>query len=243
MNIFAVADTHLSFGEKIDKPMDIFGSIWKDYEVRLKENWEKVVEPSDLVLIPGDISWAMKFEDAKADLKWIDNLPGKKLLLKGNHDLWWASMKKMKGSFPSIFFLQNDAYVDEKNLFAIIGSRGWLCPADSNFKKEDEKIYQREILRIKMSIEDYQKKINSANVQRDKFQLFAMTHFPPTAPNKEETEFTKLFKEAGVKRAVYGHLHSAKAFENGPKGLFNGVEYMLVSLDSLNAKLQIVGKI
>lgn len=249
MNIFAIGDTHLSFGDHIDKPMDVFGPQWVNYEERLAENWKKVVEPDDLVLIPGDISWAMKLPDALADLAWLDALPGKKLLIRGNHDLWWSSMAKMRGLYPTIEFLQNSAYVDCRNAFGVIGSRGWICPSDSDFTADDKKIYDRELMRLEMSLADYKKKraegtaalAASGESPIDKpFMLIAMTHFPPTDPSKVPTGFTELFKNAGVERAVYGHLHSEKAFDNGPKGLFEGVEYSLVSLDSLNCTLQLV---
>lgn len=240
MNIFAVSDTHLSFGEHIDKPMDVFGRQWTGYENRLKENWKKVVTNDDLVLVPGDISWAMHLEEAMTDLAWIDALPGKKLMVRGNHDLWWSSMKKMRGLFKTIEYLQNDSYVDIQRRFAVIGSRGWTCPGDLDFTEEDRKIYERELLRLAMSADDAKKKIEGEGLDLSDFLLIAMTHFPPTAPDKKPTGFTDMFRDLGVSKACYGHLHTQRSFENGPKGLFDSVEYSLVSIDSLSMGLRII---
>ncbi len=243
MNVFAIADTHLSFGERIYKPMDIFGPAWSGYEKRLRDAWIRVVEDDDLVLVPGDISWAMHLEDAMTDLAWLDALPGRKLLLRGNHDLWWSSMAKMRGLFGSIEFLQNDAWLDAENRVAVIGTRGWVCPGDPDFSAEDEKIYRRELLRLGMSIDDLKCKLQSAGLGSSEVTLLAMTHFPPTAMDRKPTGFTDMLRDAGVKRAVYGHLHSERAFGNGPLGLYDGVEYMLVSLDSLGCAPAIVASL
>ena len=241
MRIFAISDTHLSFGMNIDKPMDVFGGSWLGYEDRLRKNWKSVVEPEDLVLVPGDISWALHLEDALSDLAWIDALPGKKLLVRGNHDLWWASMAKMRGLFPTILFLQNDSYYDPEHGFGVIGSRGWICPDDPEFSADDRKIYDRELLRLGLSSEDLRKKMQAEPSRSEKdFLLLAMTHYPPTSSAKAPTGFTDMYESLAVSKAVYGHLHSAKAFDNGPRGIVNGTEYMLVSADYLDFTLQLV---
>ena len=234
MKLIAIADLHLSLGEGINKSMEVFGGAWTGYVERLKENWEYIVSPEDLVLIPGDISWGMHLEDAMPDLAWIDALPGRKLLLRGNHDLWWSSMKKMRGLFPSIEFLQNDSYLDEEHGFAIVGSRGWLCPGDSEFREtEDGKIFRRELLRLQMSADDLAKKCRAAGISQP--YTIGMIHFPPTNAKKEASGFTDFFRDIGAEKVVYGHLHSEKAYGNGPSGVFDGPEYRLVSLDRLNA--------
>ncbi len=235
MNIFAIADTHLSFGMNIDKPMDVFGPAWAGYEQRLRENWLKVAAEDDLILLPGDISWAMRLEDALPDLAWLDSLPGKKLILRGNHDLWWSSMAKMKGLFGSVDFMQNDALVDPAHRFAVVGSRGWLCPGDPDFGADDKKIYERELLRLSMSVSDMERKCAAEGIDPADLMIIGMTHYPPTAADKVPTGFTRIMKEAGVSRAVYGHLHSEKAFGNGPQGCIDGTCFRLVSLDRLNA--------
>ena len=158
MSVFAIADLHLSFGEGVDKPMDVFGSSWVNYEARLKEAWLDLVRPEDTVIIPGDISWALRLSDALPDLRWIAALPGEKVLLRGNHDLWWSSMAKMRGIEPSLHFLQNDSYLGEG--FLVLGSRGWLCPGGKDFtESEDGKIYGRELLRLELCRKDMQKKL------------------------------------------------------------------------------------
>ena len=142
--IYGLSDLHLDYTKK--KSMDVFGDNWKNYEERIFENWNNIVKEEDLVLIPGDISWAMYMEDAYIDLERIDNLPGKKILLRGNHDYWWQSLKKLNNlGFKSLNFLQNNSFFLKETNFC--GTRGW-DPRDSNgFSEEDEKIFKRERIR------------------------------------------------------------------------------------------------
>ena len=230
MRIFAIADLHLSFGENVNKPMDVFGPAWDHYEKRLEESWRDMVAPGDLVLIPGDISWAMHLADALPDLAWIDALPGKKILLRGNHDLWWSSLRKMREAAPGFTFLQNDAYIGEG--FAVIGSRGWLCPGDRHFGTDDQKIYERELLRLGMSAAAAKKAQEESPVPLD---IIGAMHYPPTNERKQPSGFTDIFREAGAKIVVYGHLHGEQAFSGGPQGLLDGTAYILCSLDKLGA--------
>ena len=232
MNIFAIADLHLSFGENVDKPMDVFGPSWSDYERRLEEHWKALVEPGDLVVIPGDISWAMRLEDALPDLAWIDSLPGKKLLLKGNHDLWWSSLKKMRGIFPSIDFMQHSAYIGED--FAICGSRGWLLPSDPDFGAQDAAVYRRELLRLGMSIDEARPAFEAARAEGRPFRLIGVTHYPPCGLAQPESGFTELFASAGFEIVAYGHLHGAAAFAGAFEGICGGTQYRLCSLDRVN---------
>ncbi|MDO5331835.1 MAG: metallophosphoesterase, partial [Bacillota bacterium] len=173
-----------------DKSMDMFGGVWVDHARRLEEIWNRLVEPEDTVLIPGDISWALKLEEVKADFEFLKTLPGKKIIMKGNHDLWWSSKKKMEAAFPEVFFLQNNCYVDEN--YVLAGSRGWLDPNDTNFNEEtDRPIYSRELLRIRSSLEQAQ----DAACGRS---IIAATHFPPVLDNGQATEISKLFSEFNV---------------------------------------------
>lgn len=225
MAIYAIADLHLSFS--VDKPMDVFGEHWEGYEEKIKDNWLKTVNENDLVLIPGDISWAMHLRDAKIDLKWIDDLPGKKLLLKGNHDYWWSSLAKMEGLFESVYFLHNNYF--DYNGIAICGTRGWLCPNENKFTEHDEKIYKRELARLTLSLD---------SAKKNGFKkIIVMMHYPPTNDQQENSGFIDIFKEYNITKVIYGHLHTKNAFNKSYKGIYDGIDYVLVSSDYLNFDL------
>jgi len=232
MNIFSISDLHLSLGENVEKPMDIFGSIWADHAEKLKKNWLEMIGPEDTVIIPGDISWALYLKDALPDLAWLDSLPGTKILLRGNHDPWWSSMAKMRNLYKSIKFIQNDAYLG--NGFIVFGSRGWILPGDKMFSEaEDRKIYERELIRLTMARNAAASLIESEReAGRNPIVIGAM-HYPPTNDKKELSEFTNLFESVGTKIVVYGHLHGEFVFGNGPSGIINGIEYKCCSLDRL----------
>ncbi|MDR1135108.1 MAG: metallophosphoesterase [Clostridiales Family XIII bacterium] len=225
MSIFAVADLHLSFSG--EKPMDVFGAAWVNHAERLKEHWLRDVREGDTVIIAGDNSWALKLQEAELDLEWIADLPGKKILIKGNHDLWWNSVSKLNQFHPSMYFLQNTFY--DAGGVAICGSRGWLSPGDDEYTAHDEKIYKRELMRLEASL----KAAREAGFD----DIIAALHFPPTNKRKEESGFTGLMRAYGVKIAVYGHLHGDEVFANGLKGFHYGTEYKLVSLDYLHCEL------
>lgn len=236
MSIFALADLHLCFS-KPEKSMEIFGPPWISYQTKIKTNWEKTVKPEDLVLIPGDIAWASKMEEALLDLKWIDDLPGQKLIIKGNHDYWWPSSSKLKAALPpSIHFLSNDAF--NFGEISIAGSRMWDAP-DFNFDNEvnsskefraekngekAKKIYQREIERLKMSLACLDPKA--------KLKI-AMTHFPPISADLKDSQASVLFEKAGIDICVFGHLHNLKK-EKKLFGEKKGVKYFLCSADFLD---------
>ncbi len=220
MSIFALGDLHLSFAA--DKPMDIYGGQWVGHVERIRENWLARVSEDDLVLLPGDISWAMKQAEAEADLRWIASLPGQKLLLKGNHDLWWTAVGRLNALDPSLHFLQNDHY--SYGDYGICGCRGWICPDDSEFTQHDEKIYRREQIRLRLSLD--------SAVRAGKRQIIALMHFPP-AGFSGRSAFTDIFEEYGVRQVVYGHLHGAEAQRKAIGGAVRGVEYRLVACDYL----------
>lgn len=232
MSVFAIADLHLSMSEAVDKPMDIYGGPWVGHANRLKEYWGAIVSEKDTVIIPGDISWALYLEDAMADLAWIDALPGKKVLVRGNHDLWWSSMAKMRGHFESISFIQNDAY--DGGDFIVFGSRGWICPGDKLFDPEvDKKIYDRECIRLKLSA-DCAASLAEKAASRGKYPvIIGAMHYPPTNDRREASGFTEIFSAVGALKVVYGHLHGDRALMNGPSGLIGGAEYINVALDKL----------
>jgi len=233
VKIFAIADLHLSFNENIDKPMSVFGYGWDNHTDRLKLAWEECVSEEDIVLVPGDISWAMRLEDAMDDLDWIHELPGKKLISKGNHDLWWNRIQYLNSLYPDMVFLQNDCYfVEEKNL-VICATRGWPYPGSDEYTEHDEKIYRRELQRLRMGLE-------LAKSQHPDAELLVALHYPPSDVNGKKTEFTDILEEYGVKNCVYGHLHGSVAFGRGIKGEFRGVNYKLVSQDYLGAKPKLI---
>ncbi len=232
MKIFAIGDLHLSFGEGVEKPMDIFGSLWKDHAERLKTMWQETVSCEDVVILCGDISWGLRLSEAQADFEWIRRLPGKKVIFKGNHDLWWQSAGKLNRLYgdENMIFIQNKCYVADtgEKKIAICGSRGWICPGEDFFTTEDSRIYEREKGRLKLSLEEG--KASGAD------EIIGILHFPPTNDKLQDSGFTRLMTEYGVKLCLYGHLHGTEAFKRGLKGVFNGVRYELVSLDYLNAQ-------
>ncbi len=197
MEIFAISDLHLPIGVK--KPMDIFGKKWDNYVERIKENWEETIKDEDFVIIPGDISWATYLDEAKEDFKFIQSLPGTKIISKGNHDYWWETLSKLEkykneNGFDSINFLHNTSFM--VGTMGICASRGWITPEDKDFKAEDEKIYLRELLRMELSIKDALKKGAE--------DIIVAMHYPPLG------EFLNLAEKYKVKKVVYGHLHSEK---------------------------------
>lgn len=227
MRIFAIGDLHLSFDDRIQKPMDIFGPTWENHPEKVKEYWDNGITNDDLVIIPGDVSWGLRKEEAMADFDWIHRLPGKKVITKGNHDLWWTSISKLNNLYEDITFLQNHAFDGGNGIF-VCGTRGWICPGTVDFDEHDRKIYERELIRLKFSLEEAR--------QRGAKTIIASLHYPPTNDKKQTSGFTEMLREYGVKTCVYGHLHGKDAFKNGINGILDGVEYRLVSLDYLEGK-------
>ena len=232
MRLYAIGDLHLSFSDPENKTMDIFGGPWVNHFEKLKENWLKVVDPEDYVLLPGDFSWALKLEDAMPDFKWLSELPGKKIMIKGNHDLWWSSLKKMQVLGDSIIILQNSSFVTDR--FAVAGSRGWICPEDPDFSESDDrKIYERELGRLRRSLESCAKEVAEKKAADPAYKLVVALHYPPSAFTNARSQFVDLIKEFGADSVVYGHLHGENGFKNGPEGVINGISYRLCSLDKL----------
>lgn len=232
MALFTLADLHLSLSG--EKPMDVFGGNWVNFELRLKEYWEYMVRPGDTVVIPGDISWAMTVEDAKADFTFLHALPGEKILMKGNHDYWWSSMAKLTAfveskGFSSLHFLHNDAiYVQGK---VLCGSRGWMC--EDKMTSHDEKILAREALRFRLSLEKGKTLADEAEkVSAVRPEIITFSHYPLLTAAQRENPILDVLQEYGVTRHYYGHLHNW-----GTKPLYdlwNGIEMTLVSSDYRN---------
>ncbi len=229
MALFTLSDLHLSF--TADKPMDVFGGSWVGFEKKIQEYWEYMVRPEDTVVIPGDISWAMNLEDALEDLTFIDRLPGKKFLMKGNHDYWWTSMTKMEAfleekKLSSLHFLYNDAILCEGKV--LCGSRGWMC--EDKMTEQDHKVLLRESLRFRLSLEKA-KEIAMKEAQKcgTAPELICFSHYPVITASQRENPILDVLKEFGVRRVYYGHLHNW-----GTKPLYEhreGITFTLVSSD------------
>ncbi len=231
MRVFAISDLHLSVNNP--KPMDIFGPAWDNYVENVFSDWTEKVTEEDIVLMAGDFSWAMKLEDAKKDFKLFENLPGKKIIIRGNHDYWWGGISLVRKALPENFFaIQNDAIKIGNYVFC--GTRGWLLP-DENFSKENQKIFDREVLRLEMTL----KKAEQLKTENDK--LICLMHYPPTTLLKKDTPFTELIEKYRVNKVVYGHLHAKKNAEL--KFEKNNVEYFLTSCDLVGQKLVLIDEV
>lgn len=233
MALYAISDLHLSLS--IDKPMDVFGPTWHDYMNRIKTSWLETITPNDTVLIPGDISWATYLEQTKADFAYIDSLPGKKLVIQGNHDYWWTTVSKLENflaaeGFSSIGVIKNKAILVDN--YIISGTRGWLMPGDGDFKTADRRIYERELARLSLCLNDVNRIYEQELSEGRTAKKIIMTHYPPILKLNRSTEPSRLISEAGIDLCIYGHLHShghSLVFE----GIEKGVSYRCVSSDYL----------
>lgn len=223
MALYAIGDLHLSFGS--DKPMDIFGGSWVGYVEKLKENLS-VIQPEDTTVLLGDLSWALDLESAKADFSFINDIPGRKIILKGNHDYWWSTASKFykfcaENDFSDQFILNNNHY--EYDGFAICGTRGWFFEEDHG-SEHDEKVFKRELLRLEASLK------SAGDLPKMVF-----LHYPPKYRGYECKEILQMLEQYDVRRCFYGHLHGpshALAME----GIWDGVDFKLVAADKLDFK-------
>lgn len=219
VSLFALSDLHLSLGS--NKPMDVFGEIWKDHHIKIMNNWNSKIDENDTVLISGDISWALRFQDAVIDLDFVHKLNGKKVLIKGNHDYWWPAISKLNSLYDDMKFIQN-TYTSYGE-YAICGTRGWISM--DNSEEHDEKIYNREVLRLKMSLD---------SAIKDGFKKFiVMMHYPPITRVNKALEFLEILNKYNVEKVVYGHVHyDSKAI--CINGIHGGREYICTSADIIN---------
>ena len=228
MALYAMSDLHLSL--TVQKPMDIFGPAWHNYMDKIKSGWNKTVSSDDTVIVGGDISWGMYLDEAMEDFRLLNSLPGKKVLLRGNHDYWWESLTKLKAfakdnGFDTLEFLQNDSFCADG--FAICGTRGWLTPHNDGFGSKDRKIYERELIRLSLSIENGKKRFPDCS-------MIAVLHFPPVRPDGCVDEgICKILKSFDVRKCLYGHLHGQVA-QNAFEGISEGIDFRLTSADYLN---------
>ncbi|MCH5584151.1 metallophosphoesterase [Shimazuella sp. AN120528] len=232
--IYAISDLHLSFNKSVDidrinpenditKPMELFG--WEKHYDRIRDNWRKLIKDTDTVLIPGDISWALKLETAMNDLQWIEQLPGRKVLSPGNHEYYYHSKNKIRKVLPSnMEWIDADYTVVEGKV--VCATRGWTLPTDRNFNEtEDRKIYDRQIGRLRLSLE-------TAVAKQSGKDIIVMLHYPPLNKTGGNSGFWELMKQYNVKYCIYGHLHG-KAIHEAVEGYIDGIQLKLVSCDAL----------
>ena len=227
MKIFAISDLHIS--TNTNKPMDVFGGNWVGYLEKIYADWESKVSDDDLVLIAGDISWAMSIDDAVKDISTFAALKGKKIIIKGNHDYWWSGIGKVRDSLPeSVYALQNDSV--KIGDVVICGSRGWTVPGAPDFTEQDMKLYKRETERLKLSLSSAKKLAENGE------KIIAMIHYPPFNVRRESSAYTDIFEEFGVDSVIYGHIHGKDV--RADKFLIkNGIKYYLTSCDLVDNKL------
>lgn len=225
MALFTLADLHLATG--VQKPMDIFGGRWQGYTEKIVKNWRALVSSEDTVVVGGDISWGISLKEAQGDFALLDALPGRKLILKGNHDLWWETAAKMhrfldENGFTTIDFLHNNCFFYGKT--ALCGTRGW--PFEEDFSDpHNEKIFRRELMRLEASL-----KLGA--VQQPE-EIICFLHYPPLYANFRCGPMIELMQRYGVSRCVYGHLHS-ESLRWAVEGLHEGIEWRLVSGDHVD---------
>ena len=231
MAIYTIGDLHLSFNDP--KPMDIFGENWANHEEKIKQDWIAKVKPEDTIIHPGDFSWAMYLKDTVKDFEYLNSLPGKKIMLKGNHEYWWTTVTSMRkflkeNNFQNIDFLYNNSFEYENKI--LCGTRGWSLVDE----EIDEKLINRELGRLELSLQDGAKKAGENK------EIIVFMHYPPITKNKilseEEMKFIELMKKYNVKRCYYGHLHGNSIYD-AVEGKIQGIELKLVSADGLDFKL------
>ncbi len=233
MSLYVMADLHLSTLDKTNKSMEVFGSRWQSYMKRIEANWRHLVNDGDTVVIPGDISWALSLEEAESDLRFIDRLPGKKILGKGNHDFWWSTMRKHEVFFEkcdikTISFLYNNAHEVED--YIIAGTRGWYNDEDATNAPDEvdfEKLTKRESLRLEASL----KCAMALKEKSPDKEIIVFMHFPPFWNEKASDGLIEILKKYEIKRVYFGHIHGNYTVE--PKFIYDGIEMSIVSADYL----------
>lgn len=223
MALYAIGDLHLSLGA--EKPMDIFGGNWVGYMDKLKEGLS-VITPEDTTVLLGDLTWALDLEGAKPDFEWINAIPGRKIILKGNHDYWWSTASKFykfceANGFSDQFILNNNHY--EYDGWAICGTRGWFFEEERS-GEHDEKVFKRELIRLETSLKS-----------AGETPKMVFLHYPPRYKGYQCDEILEMLKKYEVRRCFYGHLHGP-SHRLAMEGLWDGTEFRLVSADFLDFK-------
>ena len=240
MSLYTIADLHLSTFDKTNKSMEVFGKSWADYMTRIENNWRHLVTDEDTVVIPGDVSWALSLEEAESDLKFLDSLPGKKILGKGNHDFWWSTMRKHEAFFEkneikSISFLFNNAH--EVDNFIIAGTRGWYNDEDAANAPDNadfEKLTNRENLRLRASLQ-VAKSLKDSSPDKE---IIVFMHFPPFWNGKASDGLIDLLKEYDVRRVYFGHIHGN--YTTPPHFIYEDIDMHIISADYLRFVPQLI---
>ena len=225
MALYAIGDLHLCLGAP--KPMDIFGGAWVGYMDKLRQGME-IIGPEDTTVLMGDLSWALDLESAKADFAWINHIPGRKIILKGNHDYWWSTAAKfqkfcLENEFTDLHILNNNFY--EYNGYAICGTRGWYFE-EKRSSEHDEKVFKRELIRLEASLK-----------AAGELPKLVFLHYPPRSKGYECPEILELLQRYGVRRCFYGHLHGP-SHKLSTEGIWDGVDYALLAADFINFRPQ-----
>lgn len=227
MKVYAISDLHLCISGA--KPMDIFGEKWENYLDKIKTDWQAKVSDDDVVLIAGDISWAMTEEEATKDLEFFNGLKGKKIIIRGNHDYWWTGISKVRKILPeNVYAIQNDAIKIGEYIFC--GSRGWTVPETEHLTEHDKKIYERELIRMDMAL------ASAKVLQTNNEKIVVLIHFPPFNSKRQKNDFVTMFEKYGVDSVIYGHLHG-KHSRNYTKEKTNGITYYLTACDQVENQL------
>lgn len=239
MKIWAISDPHLGFGS--DKMMDIFGKHWDDHPIEMANHWRAQVAEEDVVILSGDISWAIDYKELLPDFKFLDALPGHKYIGRGNHDFWWVSQQKNhrfceEHGFKNFEFIRSNAFLlpaTDTGFTAggsiLCGTRGWITPTHPDWKQTDDKYYRRELIRLQLALEA------ALKLRQHEEPLLAALHYPPYGPNGEPSEFTEMLEKHGVKLCLFGHVHGYKGrllqrYERG------GIQYLNTASDVLDFK-------
>lgn len=226
MAVYAIGDLHLPGSDL--KPMDVFGAHWENHFSRICEDWRARVNAQDVVLLPGDFSWAMTLDEAMCDIAAVGELPGRKVLVRGNHDFWWSSVTQVRAALPEgMYALQNDCVELDGRIYC--GTRGWTIVGEDDGRAQDMKIYRREVLRLELTLKSAQRAAQGR-------EIVALMHYPPFDERQQPSGFTELLEQYGVNCVVYGHLHG-QSLRGAFSGMLRGVEYHQVSCDGLGFKL------
>ncbi len=232
MSLYTIGDLHLCFSDP-SKTMSIFNG-WQDYQERIEENWRNTIKPDDTVVLAGDISWGMSLQQALPDFRFIDELPGRKIVLKGNHDYWWTTMRKMEDfltneGITTISILHNNHFVYEN--YGICGTRGWVNGTDNSKDVQDEKVLRREVQRLETSIQ---------SALKAELKPLVFMHYPPIFANNYNYDILEVLYRYRIEKCYYGHIHGRSAHELCVHGVYDDIDFHLVAGDYLQFKPEIV---